>query len=655
MASGFNFDDDALFKEFDLGSDFGEPELGEGVAKKTARAALDILKESTGPMMQTVKHQLSNELYEASDLFDEGLEVVSDFKRLKDDLAKEIVPAFNTLKIVTRRVLPKAKAFIPKGLYGKTEDYLNRTITTPTREKSAEERQAEYNNATVADSLNMIFARQQQRASAEALQHATERTVDQHLDSARFKTVNRGLSLITGGIGGVGSFLQGTFTDYLKKDIELKYRHLFIAKDTYNAIKLTLGVVDRKLEEIKHNTGMPDSLKASDPRYRKGKNEAQSYNDYLYNFRKTLMGNIHTNIMDSVKMVTQLGIPMLDTMTQMGGMGLTIPQLIGKGIGWIGSKYVKGKVNQFIDNNQSSFDLLRGFTENIKDRLTMRISNWANRTRSSDNPFMYWLASMVPEIVGDTRVKNDLMTSPDAAATFDVATRQSIVEIIPAHLAFIGKHIRGLAEAIVPGAKFADIYYNPAKREITSSRQAGVDLIYSKIPYAKDIKRTNEDTMNAVRRATLQAHKVASDSERGKELLSNTNNMQDDLLKFFINSGVRRRFLDIELLSSYLNDPFHMENDYITDVLDGIDEPVNFVASLLSTITDPESGKIDQMALVTIENAILSYTKKIDISRVAPIISNTYGASKLLRDQGLIGDDGNLSMEGERRILFRDH
>ena len=62
MANEFNFDDEALYKEFDLGADFDQPDLPPNRVAAVGRALKDIIGEAAPAMGRAVKSKLSDEL-----------------------------------------------------------------------------------------------------------------------------------------------------------------------------------------------------------------------------------------------------------------------------------------------------------------------------------------------------------------------------------------------------------------------------------------------------------------------------------------------------------------------------------------------------------------------------------------------------------------
>ena len=47
----------------------------------------------------------------------------------------------------------------------------------------------------------------------------------------------------------------------MKKSLELKYRHFYLAQDTLEALKLTTKSMEERLDAIKHNTALPEAQK----------------------------------------------------------------------------------------------------------------------------------------------------------------------------------------------------------------------------------------------------------------------------------------------------------------------------------------------------------------------------------------------------------
>lgn len=324
MAKEFEFDDRALSEEFDLGDNFGDLNVPPHRLAAAAKSIGTIVSESAPEMIKGVTSSLKFHLPNIRDTIDEGVNAIDDFKRLKEDISKELDPALQTLRQIGLRVLPKARRFMPKHMYNTIDNSIRSGIKEEQRVLSDEERLAQSNKATVDDAMSRIFAGHSGMSKEGAVETETQKIIDRQLESTRFKSTSKNLMVLGDGLQSVHGFMQTTFMEYMKKDIELKYNHLFIAKDTFNLIKVLNANVDRKLEELKHNTAIPDSMKIKDPRFAKKKATSDSAYDYFANFRKALTGNVRDAVMGPLQMVTQMGIPLLDMMTS-GGGGFSLP------------------------------------------------------------------------------------------------------------------------------------------------------------------------------------------------------------------------------------------------------------------------------------------------------------------------------------------
>ena len=652
MAKEFEFDDRALSEEFDLGDNFGDLNVPPHRLAAAAKSIGTIVSESAPEMIKGVTSSLKFHLPNIRDTIDEGVNAIDDFKRLKEDISKELDPALQTLRQIGLRVLPKARRFMPKHMYNTIDNSIRSGIKEEQRVLSDEERLAQSNKATVDDAMSRIFAGHSGMSKEGAVETETQKIIDRQLESTRFKSTSKNLMVLGDGLQSVHGFMQTTFMEYMKKDIELKYNHLFIAKDTFNLIKVLNANVDRKLEELKHNTAIPDSMKIKDPRFAKKTGSSDNTNDYFTNFRKALTGNVRDAVMGPLQMVTQMGIPLLDMMTS-GGGGFSLPSLIGRGLGMAGRWYLGKKTDEFADKNRSSFNILNRYTANLKERGIMKLLNWGNKNQY-EGGLIGWLANLIPSLTPNLSVRNNLVSGASEPATFDNLTRQSIVEIIPAHLANIGKYVAGLAKAIAPGQKFQDITFNMAKRTITDVESAGTDLLASHGVDDTSVRLMNEESMNTMKRAALYAKKQRYKSAAGQRTISQIESIDKELMKFFTNSGLMRRPFDIESFRKASVDPFFMSySDYMRDVLDGIDDKEGFISSILATVTDDKTGEIDPTAVAMIENAIINHTKKINLVAHVGNISNTYGQSGSLKELGVLDENGQISREGIRDFYSR--
>ena len=410
---------------------------------KPSKKTFDIISDS-----------IASSFPQTSKNLDATIDTISQISLYKDQLLKDIQPTLNRFKIASRRLLPKVEKLIPSKLYAKLEEKL--TPHEGYKAKSVEEQNAEF----ISGELSSIFG-QQAEVDKEKAEIDKEKYVRDQLD----KTIDRRLSFdyqnrsitifsqIRNLIKSNQLFFQTSFKGYLMKDLELKFKQLFISKDLLSLTKSIVSILDTKLEGIIHNTGLPDVVKKrASEEYIHGLkmsligNVGKSISDITSNARGIILKNIKENVFDRVKeginnlleaasdaaemqyemdeMEKEFGGTPKSTSRKVGGFfgGLLQRFLIKTGIGGLrGALGEKG--NTFEDK-------MRHLNETAYYKL--------NELASEDTWYGQLLKNIITPIAPERgEVTNTLAANATEEVPFDVLTRRSIIEIIPGYLAKI--------------------------------------------------------------------------------------------------------------------------------------------------------------------------------------------------------------------------
>ena len=624
MADDFDDLSMDMFEEFDIDV---EPDKKKGKVAQVAEAVASLIKDTAKGAAKGIGKEVSEQFRDVGEVYQEAIDTVDDFQRLKSDIAQELGPATNTMKQITLRMLPKAKAFIPEKYYKSVTEKLKSSINPP--EISAAQREAQMKQETIRDALTSIFQHQVQAQQAEATQNAANLQVDRQVAHIRFKAQSEALASLDSKLFTITDFLTGTFTGYIKKSLELKYNHLFIARDTFNAVKGMAKIVEARLIDIVKNTGLPDFAKQSSM-HRNGagalkRGANQTSTEFFSSFRQNFMKNMKGAVMNPLQMFTQQMLPMLDLGSQMAGMAgpMTLGSILSTvgGIGGnIGGQYMTRK---FLNNNSTLVDLINNFTKGLKGRAQSKIEDWADKHRGFGGGPLGFLANLIPKFNRDTTVRNTLMEDQFETVPFDAITRQTIVEIIPAHLENIAKYVTGMAMSIAPGGKYENITFDKTTRKIetaATAREHYTDY-YSGGKAVRE--QRGKDIMDRFKYNALGRNGADSKSEVGKNLIKKYDQKEIDLKKFIHNSSwYHQSFKAQELINWYNTDE---QTEYIQKVFDNVEEPRELCELLLGTVCDKkytENGvpyfdpnTINGIALANIENLVIDHFSDTDYIR----------------------------------------
>lgn len=633
-----------MFDEFDI--DMGDDSSNKKKGSETLKNVSELLKSTGKGALKGLHNELKDRFGNTSQLVDETIATVDDFKKLQQDLASEISPAVNSMKQITLRSMPMVEKIMPKKWYDSIKKKLEESIIPAEKKRDME---AEIRNETIRSSLQSIFEGQAEVQKQMIIKQDTERMVDRKLNEEHFKASYEALNKIGDSVSTVAEFLTGTYTGYLKKSLELKYQGLFVMKDIHKATVAIAKISEERLKEISKNTSVPDYMKAGNLRVgglaaSRG-SRLQTYSEYQSSFRSTMMQNISKSLMGSVKNVTRGIIPQLDMMTSMmemmgGGEKLTPMKLVAMGLGagaQLGAKHLFG-------DKLKKYDGLRDLIENkgmfMKNKGISWLQQFAERHRGEYGTLLGWIADKIPSF-NKQAVRNSMLEGANEAVPFDNTTRQTIVEVMPRHLERIGNLVEALQQTLAPNAKINQMTFNVHQRKLTTVEEAREDFISKEFGSKEDRARRMGETMGKFRAILLTNQNAKKGTTRATDLQNQISKMEDYLKRFLINSATSTRFFDYEAILNYYEALANGQgasagSTYTKMVFDGIPEDTDirktFVELLLDMTKDPKTKRPSGMMIDRINAAISERMNDTNIQEMMARASEGFGQSQLFSD-----------------------
>lgn len=656
------FDDlsDDMFAEFDLPVE--KSDTPKGKTAKVAKAATDMLTSTKEGAMKGVREQLRKSFPKSASLVDEVTGTVDDFKKLKEDVSSELSPAVNTLRQIALRVMPVAENVVPKSWYNKVRTKLQEGLLPP--EESAERREEAYRSDTIRTSLESIFQGNLGIQQQLMQKQESDRLVDRRLSHVRFKASIQEMSKIQAGVGTISNFLTGSYTGYLKKSLELKYQSLFVMRDIHKAVVTIAKVTENRLEEIKHNTSLPEIAKLSNSTQTGPRTgamasmngaRAKSYSEFVGSFRNTFMENIRKGVMTNVKAFTRQYLPMLDmssSMMDMMGIDKWSPLsiatfLLGQGGYWL----AKRKTNQALGRNEWLTDLVEGRSEFMKERITNRIQKWGAQNRN--HPLLGWLAQQLPQYNRQS-IRNSMLEGANEAVPFDNTTRQTIVEVLPRHLERIGNFTEALYQKLAPDVPLNKMTFNIYQRKLTSIKEAREDLFSREMGSEKDRSDAMDRSLGTLKGILVSNQGNRKSFDEKMTFTDLFNKHKNNIKRFLINSANRAEFFDPNAIKAYV-DSQGADSEYINKVFTGIPstERLELAQLLMSMVEDPRNGnRINRALSDRISNEIIEKTRSTNIQDMFSRTAEGFGQSQLF--EGVADYKKGVQTQGLYDILAPD-
>ena len=543
----FNFDESVNFSD----------RKPKGVVRE---GLTEVFKSALKGLAPSIARKTKEKIKSIDTLINDSSEIIDETKYLKEQFSSDITPTLNTLKQTGRVLNSKLKGTIPDSLSDRLEklfkseeqEYQNRELT-----------KEEIENNTIKDSLNAIYLEQAKYQEEKDKRDSQDKFLEKSLDKYRHDQLSQLLDQIRINTASERLFRKSTYTSYLKKDLELKYKHLFVAKELLATQQASAKIFENKFNILIKNSTLPDIQK---------KRMSESAKEMVLN---TLGGNFANYGSSVIKKLIQNAknqskdfsnqagffTSMLNMATNMSGMGTSPASMVGDMIGseisnklgtWIVNKLFG---DQYGQNNQG---LLKG-DKDVLDlagfSLQSRLSNKIRKMQISGNPFLSVFSSDQKEL----SVTNKLSGNPNDDASWDNASRTSLVYIIPQYLARILQQITNIAT----GQQNPLLLYSPVQNKLVEQKQLQKDFTINILGNDKKRGEKTGKLIGSLKAAYQRSNKL------NKEDTDKIFKDNDELLKQVLyNIDKYKVYPDEKLLKSFINNDDN-NNKEIRDVLIG--------------------------------------------------------------------------------------
>ena len=638
---------------------FGEGGVQEGNGRSPSTATKKNMTETAKGMAEgalgAIQEELERKMPNVVTIKSELSDSLSDFRDLKDEISKELQPMMLSMENTTRKILPRAEKLMPKSWYNK----LKKTLDDRAAERSGSAAQAsrEQERADlITQELSTVFEQQAKLSEHNEFEAKKQMITDRALGSIRHKTTQHALTRIYDSMRSTELFHRTLHTAYMRKSLELQYKHLFVAQDTHNLLSKSLASFEEYFKGIVKNTGLPDVMKTQASDYIK-KSRTEKYgmmmSDYLMNARKMIFEKVKRSVKD---MVGNLGfaaggadmmadsLQMADEMAEMGGPTAN-QMLLRQGGGLLGKLLAAGPVRRFADKFLPYTTTINGELENVKTRAYMGLDkirkDWAGK-----GPIKAFLSQFLPSMAPASTASNDLLDRSEEAVAFDKMTRASIVEIIPGYL---GKILYSIDQIRDPkNAK--EQTFNFYKRDFTSVEDFRTDMEKDPRLYGNVAAQTDAvaKTLSVMKTGSerLGDEKSASTLERIKD----TDFMQT-MSRIISNHATYAEHFDPEKLADFVLKPSEYKEDtYINHVSTGIEfGKFWFTVDRIVHSMQTKDGKFDFTLVRKFADAIHSVRTSTDgLKERMPWLIEHMGQGRFLRNkpgqEGLLNDDRSINM-----------
>lgn len=532
-ADDYDFDGGLDMPDFDF--DAKEPPDNRKpttkIATSFAAGAKDAVLSGTF-LRNQIKKNLPQGYGKGLDLADQS---VATLRNLYNTSATELKPMVSELKRTTKRVMPAASKFLPKS----AADLLTRWSNDDDKKGgtlSADQIREDGLNAQLGD----IFKYQQQQEGQNKAEAEAKAGINEQIALSRHRDQLGQLDAIRLSTSALQQYQDKVTSQYQRKSLELQYRSYFVAMDALEEQKKVNVTTTEQLANIAKNTALPEYVKITQSeraaemlrnKFMSGVADTifNKRNGFLRDFQKNLVKGVKTRVGDFASNVRS-GISAADSIldiqemqAEMGGgpeASEIIANMAGGAVGdSLGTRIGKafGKVLRKNKGVRKFGNKLAYTAENLPQTAW----DYAEGNKHDDAPIIGGIVRLIKEAAGNGRADNsmdvDSLKSMQQPGIFTNQTRKTINEVIPGLLARMYQEL----QIIRTGDSSIDLMRYDFKKNKFSADKAIRQEAYSKLVSKSDIASHQEDVDKLLNEVDPDKTKLSPEARKalGQQLL----------------------------------------------------------------------------------------------------------------------------------------
>lgn len=381
----------------------------------------------------------------AADTLDSAL---TDTKELYDKITGDSPELIRNSKSFGRKVTNKLGKVLPDRVKKRLDAAMEEDpYDTPV--KSDKQLRKENEDSEIAALTDLMKSK---TAADEARSRVDEagKLEEKGLENARHQSSTKFLSSINRGIARLVGYQDSINLKFQQKSLELQYRQYSTTKQLTDLMAIATEKQYKILEEIKHNTALPEQIKFKNSAELMGTlakqrllgNALNTVSNFTQNYRKQAMDNIGGMVQGFIS-------PLKDAHSMTEGMDKS--DLAGWAMGKEASDKLLNHAAMAINPILDKSDKLKRGSEVLKNKLTgvpQKLNEYAQSETEGTGPkamFTQILKTLMPKFGLDARAGGTNVLEMDEMAGFDKIARRTLIEIIPGHLAEIAHWTKAAA------------------------------------------------------------------------------------------------------------------------------------------------------------------------------------------------------------------
>ena len=500
---GEDFNDDLDLSSFDDMGDFTkegydefamDEEKDRKPAKGFVNSALFYGNKAKDGAVEGLKQKIADEFPNADKFVDDVKSGIATVTEFKEDFVKGLTPELNQSKLLIRQLANRTKGILPDSIYKKIleKTEVEKKETAVDAEKAREEGR----NNSLNETLNSIFTKQMAAADANQKEEAISKVYDRRVSEMQHNASMGALADLRIQSHFQSTFLRTTLTAWMKKDLELKIRTMYLQEDSLIALKKQNEILVQKLDAIRHNTALPevDKINLKERIQKQAYDVAlQSMTNFFGNYAGAVKQKFKQNVLEPLKdtfsTLLDAASTSMEMMPQSSGGSLKqsvknfLFSFLGKQVGKAGGQKLinmmpeelRTLIEASADGGIDEMKLMGG--ELAKGQVPLKLQPFLSKNNEfskSGKSILKTIAETLlptaPTEIGS--IRNSVYSEPEAAAKFTNKFTTTVEEVIPGYLRMQVRLLEAIANSDAVKANIRvteEKFFDAKNREFVTS------------------------------------------------------------------------------------------------------------------------------------------------------------------------------------------
>jgi len=628
-----------------------------GAVRQLSSSAMKSSLDALGPAFE---RRLQSSMPKTSTLVGEGVQFANDLTYMSKDFMREVDPSIQQLKRAGKQLGPKIKMFLPEFAH-KYYDKLVETTNEQDNYKPDKEKEQE---RSITSTLDGIFSKQIKTSLDIEAERKKDNLIERSVAANRHKQSFEQLRIIRTGAEFHINFVKQVQLPYMKKDLEIKLRHLFIAKETNQRLQHVAEIIEDKLQAIQHNTSLPDIQKQTQWETTKTAIR-ERLASRMSNWPRNIINKVKQQVFDPIKEGIALLAEGAETVAEFSSNEFTggkssRAQLLGKGIGMAAGNFLPGMLMRKIIGTRDKPGIfgfgannLEEFMGNFKMRAMLKMQNLARKHEGTALGTL--LSILSPDLPTDAGSVKNTQLNTEELTSWKSKDSIALTTVIPGLLA---KSLQQLMILNSGDKNIPELVYDYSRNDFISATKYQAEIVDKAVGSAEERKRQLVEIDSDIKGTAIRFGGLKESD------IATFDKLIPDLNIFISNIAQKKWYFDENLIKGIAdtasainqditNDSYKDEvfrQSFIREAFNGVKDKTGLLQMLYSMIFNSD-GTTNEDVVRSIGNAVNPFIANDKYLEVLEDLAKK-GHIRFARQAGLIESHGTSFKASDTK--FRD-